>query len=64
MTDSHDSATAENAAPADNPAIATTQPRNATHQNQPLRNVMTDTTFFLNRLSSEPHALAFGGQST
>ncbi|MCH3975946.1 MAG: DUF1729 domain-containing protein [Bifidobacterium tibiigranuli] len=25
---------------------------------------MTDTTFFLNRLSSEPHALAFGGQST
>lgn len=25
---------------------------------------MTDNTFFLNRLNSEPHALAFGGQST
>ncbi|MBW3082801.1 type I polyketide synthase [Bifidobacterium phasiani] len=25
---------------------------------------MTDTTFFLNRLAVEPHALAFGGQST
>ena len=25
---------------------------------------MTDTMFFLNRLAAEPHALAFGGQST
>ena len=45
------------------PAAVTDDP-NRLEPNRRKGTAMTDTMFFLNRLAAEPHALAFGGQST